>query len=149
MSISKGIENGLPTPDMPPGEFAPTLQQQLQWPKWGQYFETKGLAGEPPHLPGAGQLLVLYEGWLSASDEVERARIWHEILHIWADEVFTIGLIAGVPQPVVVSNRLRNVPVEGMYNWDPGAHFGMYKPDTFWLDETPAPAASAETGSSG
>jgi peptide/nickel transport system substrate-binding protein len=149
MSISKGIENGLPTPDMPPGEFAPTQQQQLEWPKWGQYFETKGLAGEPPHLPAAGQLLVLYEDWLSAADTTERARVWHEMLRIWADEVFSVGLIAGVPQPVVVSTRLRNVPVQGMYNWDPGAHFGMYKPDTFWLDDTPAPAASVETASPG
>jgi peptide/nickel transport system substrate-binding protein len=38
-----------------------------------------------------------------------------------------------VLQPVVVSNRLRNVPEEGIYNWDPGAHFGMYSPDTFWF----------------
>jgi peptide/nickel transport system substrate-binding protein len=34
---------------------------------------------------------------------------------------------------VVISNRLRNVPKEGIYNWDPGAHFGVYRPDTFWL----------------
>ncbi|MGD9616922.1 MAG: ABC transporter substrate-binding protein [Alphaproteobacteria bacterium] len=143
MSIAKGIENGLPTADMSPAEFAPTQQQQLQWPQWGQYFETKGLAGKPPHMPSAGRLLVLYEGWLSAADTAERRRIWHEMLQIWADEVFSIGLVAGVLQPVVISTRLRNVPVEGMYNWDPGAHFGIYKPDTFWLDDTPAPAASA------
>lgn len=142
MSISKGIENGLPTADMSPWEFAPTTQQQLEWPKWGQYFETKGLGGEPPDLPAAGRLLVLYEAWLDTADTDERARIWHEMLRIWADQVFSIGLVAGVPQPVVVSTRLRNVPVEGMYNWDPGAHFGMYKPDTFWFDETPAPSAS-------
>jgi peptide/nickel transport system substrate-binding protein len=142
MSIAKGIENGLPTADMSPAEFAPTQQQQLEWPKWGQYFETKGLAGEPPDLPAAGRLLALYEGWLLASETKERARIWHEMLSIWADEVYTIGLVAGVLQPVVVTNRLRNLPVEGVYNWDPGAHFGMYKPDTFWLDDTPAPAAS-------
>jgi peptide/nickel transport system substrate-binding protein len=36
-------------------------------------------------------------------------------------------------QPVVVSNKLRNVPTEGIYNWDPGAFFGIYHPDTFWL----------------
>jgi len=64
------------------------------------------------------------------------------MLLIWADQVYSIGLVAGVPQPIVVSTRLRNVPAEGMYNWDPGAHFGMYKPDTFWFDDTPAPAAS-------
>ncbi len=69
----------------------------------------------------------------------ERAQIWHEMLRIWADEVFSIGLIAGVLQPVVVNARLRNVPEEGMYNWDPGAHFGMYKPDRFWFDDTAGP----------
>jgi len=35
----------------------------------------------------------------------------------------------------VVSTRLRGVPQAGIYNWDPGAHLGMYKPDTFWLSE--------------
>jgi peptide/nickel transport system substrate-binding protein len=35
----------------------------------------------------------------------------------------------------VVSNRLRNVPIEGVYSWDPGAHFGVYRPDTFWFVE--------------
>ena len=68
---------------------------------------------------------------------------------IWADQVYSTGLIAGVPQPVVVNIRLRNVPSQGMYNWDPGAHFGMYKPDTFWFDETPAPSASAGAAAPG
>ena len=143
MSIAKGIENGLATADMPPWEFAPTQQHQLEWPKWGQYFETKGEAGEPPELPNAIRLRDLYQAWLGAPDTEERRRIWHEMLQIWADEVYSIGLVAGVQQPVVVSNRLRNVPEKGMYNWDPGAHFGIYKPDGFWLDNGPAPAASA------
>jgi len=25
------------------------------------------------------------------------------------------------------------VPEKGFWNWDPGAHFGIYRPDTFWL----------------
>ena len=37
-------------------------------------------------------------------------------------------------QPVVVRDNLRNVPAEGVYSWDPGAYFGMYHPDTFWID---------------
>jgi peptide/nickel transport system substrate-binding protein len=41
--------------------------------------------------------------------------------------------VRGVMQPVVVSNRLKNVPEKGVYNWNPGAHFGVYKPDTFWF----------------
>src|SRR5262249_32027340 len=41
MSVWTGLENGLPTPDMMPLELAPTTQQQLQWPMWGQFVETK------------------------------------------------------------------------------------------------------------
>jgi peptide/nickel transport system substrate-binding protein len=26
-----------------------------------------------------------------------------------------------------------NVPREGFYNWDPGAFFGIYRPETFWF----------------
>jgi peptide/nickel transport system substrate-binding protein len=59
---------------------------------------------------------------------------WDEILQIHAEQVYTIGLIAQVPQPVVVAKALRNVPVEGIYNWDPGAQFGMYRPERFWFD---------------
>ena len=45
-------------------------------------------------------------------------------------------------QPVVVSNRLHNVPVGGVYNWDPGAHFGIYHTETFWLASDAPTAAS-------
>ena len=143
MSLDKGIENGLATADTSPWELAPTTQQQLEWPKWGQYVDTKGQAGEPPDMPAAVQLKQLYDSWLGAAEDAH-AQIWHEMLRLWADEVFSIGLVAGVQQPVVVNAKLRNVPADGMYNWDPGAHFGVYKPDGFWFDETPAPAASAE-----
>ena len=133
MSIDKGYENGLVTANMPPVEFAPTTQAQLEWPKWGQYVETRGKAGEPADLPAVEQLQKLYQAWFSTDQPSERAAIWHRILGITADQVFTIGIVAGVRQPVVVSNKLRNVPDEGVYNWDPGAFFGIYHPETFWL----------------
>jgi peptide/nickel transport system substrate-binding protein len=148
MSIDKGIENGLATPAMSPWEFAPTSQQQLEWPKWGQYYETKAMAGEPPNLPSAIRLKELYEGWLAAASEDDRAQIWHDMLQIWADQVFSIGTVAGVLQPVVVNAKLRNVPEQGIYNWDPGAYFGIYKPDGFWFDFSQMSAKSASTTSS-
>ncbi|HVH76432.1 MAG TPA: ABC transporter substrate-binding protein [Stellaceae bacterium] len=133
MAIDKGIENGLATADMPPSEFAPTTQEQLQWPKWGQYAETGGKAGKKPDVASAVRLLRLYRDWLAAAGPDERRAIWQKMLAIWADKVYTIGLVGGVLQPVVVGDGLRNVPPRGMYNWDPGAGFGMYKPDAFWL----------------
>ena len=46
---------------------------------------------------------------------------------------FSIGTVAGVSQPVVVSNNLRNVPENGIFGWDPGAQFGIYRMDLFYL----------------
>jgi peptide/nickel transport system substrate-binding protein len=135
MSVWGGLENGLPTPDMSPRELAPTRQDQYQWPKWGQFYETGTDVGEPPSLPEAQELLKLNERWLVQPSTRGRARVWHRMLEIRADQVFTIGIVSGVPQPVVVNDRLRNVPTEGIYNWDPGAHFGIYSPDTFWFAE--------------
>jgi peptide/nickel transport system substrate-binding protein len=146
VSVWSGYENGLPTPRMSPAEFAPTSQQQLQWPKWGQHFQTSGAVGKAPADPAARELLRLYRSWRVAATAPQRERIWHRMLEINAEEVFSIGVISGVPQPVAVSSDLRNVPAAGIYNWDPGAFFGMYRPDTFWFekprtaDAAPAPA---------
>ena len=133
MSIDKGVENGLVRPGLAPMEFAPTTQGQVEWPKWGQYLETKGKAGEKIDVPEAEELATLYQKWFAAGDDATRTAIWKKMLQINADQVFTIGIIAGVLQPVVVTNRLRNVPAEGIYNWDPGAFFGVYHMDTFWF----------------
>lgn len=134
ISVWGGLENGLPTADMSPSDLAPTRQDQYQWPKWGQYFETGGKVGEPPGLPAAQTLMELNAQWLTSSSTEERKKIWHLMLDIRADEAFTIGIVAGVPQPVVVNKKLRNIPKKGIYNWDPGAHFGIYHPDTFWFE---------------
>jgi len=136
MSVWTGLDNGLPTQDLSPEELAPTNQQQLQWPKWGQYFETRGKAGEAPDMDVAKQLLDYNQEWRTATNEAEKLDAWTNMLQIHADQVFTIGVVAGALQPVVVTNRLRNVPVKAVYAWEPGAHFGIYKPDTFWLGES-------------
>ncbi len=133
MSIWTGLDNGLPTADSPPTELAPTNQTQPQWPVWGQFFETAGLTGTAPDLLEAAQLGELLEAWRAAPDKSARAKIWHQMLELHSEQVFSIGTVNAVPQPIVVHSRLRNVPEEGVYAWAPGAYFGMYRPDTFWL----------------
>jgi len=133
MSVWSGLENGLAGPDVAPDELAPTSQQQLHWPKFGQYYETGGKTGEAPDIPEALELLQLHKAWRAAAAREERAKIWHRMLAIHSEQVFSIGVVNGVAQPVVVRDHLRNVPEKGIYNWDPGAFFGIYRPDTFWL----------------
>ena len=134
MSIWTGLENALPNPDMSPVELAPMKQDYLQWPKWGQYVQTKGLSGEVIDMPEAQELSELYHAWERATERIEREKIWHRMLQIHADQVFTLGVVAGVPQPVVINELLRNLPETGLYNWDPGAFFGIYHPDSLWFD---------------
>ena len=133
MAMWYGYENGIPTADMPPVEYTPVRQHGYQWPMWGQHFETKGDAGEPIDMPMAEELMALYHDWAGAKNKQERREIWDRILDIHAEQVYTIGLVAQVPQPVVVRNTLHNVPEKAVYNWDPGAQFGVYRPDTFWM----------------
>lgn len=136
MSVWSGLENGVPSADSSPRELAPTSQIQHQWPKWGQYYETRGKAGAAIDLEPAQRLADLNRAWVAATTRKEKIRIWQEMLGIHANQVFSIGIVSGVPQPVVASNRLRNLPEKGLFNWNPGAHFGLYRPDSFWLDDS-------------
>ena len=133
MSIWSGVENGLITATSSPAEFVPTSQQSLQWPKWGQYYETNGKAGEKPAGEHVIHLLELYQRWKNTEAQKEKSKIWEKILEIHSDQIYSIGLVAAVLQPIVVSSQLKNVPLSAIYNWNPGAHFGIYKPDTFWF----------------
>ncbi|HWA50660.1 MAG TPA: ABC transporter substrate-binding protein [Dongiaceae bacterium] len=144
MSVWYGADNGIPNADMSPWEFTPSSQQQLQWAKWGQFIETKGEAGEKIDMPEAQQLYDLLLSWRAATETDKRTAIWDEILKIWADQVYTIGTVANVPQPVVVNRHLHNVPEKAVWAWDPGAQFGVHKPDTFWLDEARQLSSVAE-----
>lgn len=142
MSIGKGLENGQPTPEFPPREIAPTEQIQYQWSGWGEYQETGGKAGEPVDMPDAQTLRDGLQAWSMSADKEEQRRIWQSMLQTWVDDQFTIGIVAAVPQPIVVSRRLRNVPTSdgALWNWNPGAQFGIHRPDTFWwVDEAAVP----------
>jgi peptide/nickel transport system substrate-binding protein len=138
MSVWGGIDYALVRPGLSPHEFAPTDEVQAQWPRWGQHFQTRGKQGEKPADRAAEELLKLYKAWALAGSREARREIWTKMLAIWSDEVFTIGVVGGVLQPVVVDKQLKNVPKEGVYAYDPGAYFGLYKPDTFWFDRAAA-----------
>jgi peptide/nickel transport system substrate-binding protein len=133
IAVWPGVENAMPTAVSSPREFAPGTRGDLQWPKWGLYRESGGKAGEPCDQPEVQHLIDLVGKWEHATSEAEQSAIWHELLAAHADQQFTIGVVSGSQQPVVVNRKLRNVPHKGVYSWHPGSFFGIYRPDTFWL----------------
>jgi peptide/nickel transport system substrate-binding protein len=129
-----GWNNGVPTADAAPTELAPVDQANFSWPRWGQYHQTKGSAGEEIDLPDAARLQRLYEAWTVAGSEARKAEIWREMLAIHAEQVFVLGTVSRAPVPVVADADMRNVPVDGLYAWDPGAHLGIHRIDEFFFD---------------
>ena len=135
MMANAGVTTAVPTADSSPKEFAPTQQGGLQWSRWGMFVESKGKQGEKCDMQEACQLLGLLGEWEKAPDSATRRRAWDSMLEINTDQVFTIGTVNGILQPIVVGPKVRNVPKEGYYAWDPGGYIGLYKPDTFWLSQ--------------
>ncbi len=135
MTMWAGLENGVPTAAMNPGQLAPTTDDQLQWPVWGMHYLSNGKKGEAPDVPEAAELMKLLRRWYQARDDDERADIWGEMLAIYTDQVFSIGIVNQTLQPVLRSARLRNVPEQALYGFDPTAYLGVYMPDTFWYGE--------------
>lgn len=133
MPVWYGWNNGIPTPESPPDDLAPVDQANFSWPMWGQYFQTMGKAGEPPAIPEAKRLLELHHAWTDARDEAGRSAAWNEMLDIHADQIFAIGLVSAAPQPIIVSNRLHNVPKQAVWTWEPGAHMGVHRMDEFFF----------------
>jgi peptide/nickel transport system substrate-binding protein len=131
-----GWDNGIPQAYTSPAYLAPRQQEFFAWPKWGQYFLTNGKSGEKVDMPIPQKLLDLSLAWDRATTDHIRSEIWKEMLSIHADQVYGISVLAETPQPIVVSNRLRNVPEKAIWAWDPGAHFGIHRMDEFYFDES-------------
>jgi len=146
MTVWTGWDLGVPTAELAPEELAPTQQSTLIWPKWGQHYQTMGTNGAAPDLDAAEALLDLYQGWrtgsLSDGSTITKKEAWERMLRIHAQEQFIIGVVAQAPQPVVVNNRLRNVPKMGLYAWEPGAQFGVHRMDEFWFGDVPEETAA-------
>jgi peptide/nickel transport system substrate-binding protein len=135
MSVFQGLDNGIPTAEMSPRELAPTADDQLQWPVWGLHHLSGGHDGHAPDLKEAVDLLQLLNAWRKATTHPQREAIWHQMLEIFTQQVFTIGIVNAARVPIVYSSRLRNVPVDGLFGFDPTSYLGVYLPDTFWLEE--------------
>ena len=148
MTMWFGLENGIPSADMSPLGARADQPAAISVAEVGPVFRDRGRgrrAAGHGRRPRGCSSCTTPGGWPPRREE--RRRIWQEMLEISADQVFSIGLIAGVPQPIAVRDRLNNVPQEAIYNWEPGAQLGIYRPDTFWFTPTESGRAARQTRS--
>jgi peptide/nickel transport system substrate-binding protein len=132
MVAAQGLDLAVPTADMAPAELAPRRQDNYSWSKWGQHMETKGASGEDCDMPAAKRLSELYDRWMGTTDRTEQTAIWREMLMNRAENLWSIGTVAGAIQPIVVKEGLRNVPEKAVYSWEPTSMMGVYRIDEFF-----------------
>jgi len=118
-----------------PAALAPTGDEELQWPMWGVHYVTRGEKGSEPDLAPVQELLRLLKDWRRAPDRESRALVWHKMLKLYTDEVFTIGILNGTLAPIVANARIKNIPESAFYGFDPTCYFGVYRADTFFYED--------------
>ncbi len=105
---------------------------ELSWGTlWARWYTTDGKEGEEPPEK-VMRLLRLWEKMKITMDKEERTRLGTEILRSQAENLWTIGTVGCIPQPIIVRNNLRNIPEEGVFGYDFLASY-PYHPEQFFF----------------
>lgn len=101
---------------------------------WMDWWNSNGTEGEePPDEMKALREMAIEFGNLEAGTE-EWMELGAEIVEIHLENMFAIGTVGNVPTPLIVSNRLGNVPEWGFAHSD---YYFMYpfRVDQFYITE--------------
>jgi len=99
-------------------------------PKWYDWFNTKGETGEEPPEE-IKRLNDLFNRIQVSPDEEERNELIREILRSQAENLWMIGTVANIPQPIAVKNHLRNFSEE--CGWTVYGHGYMVSDPSQWF----------------
>jgi len=83
------------------------------WEPFHRWIASGGAQGQKPPAVMREHLLKvrsLYERYRNETDEARARELARQISRVWAERVWMIGVVGRAPTPVVVSERLHNVP---------------------------------------
>ncbi len=83
------------------------------WAPFIRWILSNGEQGQRPPADieaGLTEVAALYERYRAERDEAEARRLARGIAEIWAEQVWTLGVVGRAPSPLVVSRRLLNLP---------------------------------------
>ena len=114
--------------------FHPLLQIKYWAPLWADWFGSSGKRGEEP--PAAiRELWQVWKQMRQTGDEYERARLGKQIVASQAENLYGIGLVGGTMNAVLVSDRLHNVPGNGLLVGWPFGVASLYHAEQFFISE--------------
>lgn len=108
-------------------------QEITHWAEWSRWYRSEGTRGmEPPD--NVKQLIDWWEILRRTADINERIAAGKQILQSQAENIWAIGIIGLGPHPVIVHNRLKNVPRNGYWGWDSRWSWPYY-PETWYIQQ--------------
>ena len=138
-SIQIGLWHGDRTTDVlfpyQPFWFVPMRLswEMSQWPLWARWTVTQGEEGEKPPVK-IRELITWWREMNRIPDETRQIELARKILASQAENLWTIGTVGMAPHPVIVHEKLKNVPDEGYFSWDTRMTL-PYFPETYYLEE--------------
>ncbi len=109
--------------------------QQRWGPLWAQWFQSAGAQGEEPpqEIKDLEELFRRWQGTEAGSEEF--TQLGQQYFEYFATQLPIIGTVGMFPQPLVVSNRLKNVATEGIF-WGSDTNFyAPYLPAQWYIQE--------------
>jgi peptide/nickel transport system substrate-binding protein len=103
------------------------------WPAYRTWYITNHEKGmEPPQI--LKDTIEWRETLATSPSQAERAEAARKLAETQAEYLWYIGTVAMAPHPVMVSNRLKNVPEKGIWDWR-STYLGAYRSQQFYIDE--------------
>jgi peptide/nickel transport system substrate-binding protein len=112
--------------------------------QWALWFESDGSEGQEPPQE-IKDLAALGARWRATEyGSKDYKQLGREYFGYFAEELPMIGTVGLVDQPVVVSNRLRNVPDANLRWGSDNNFYAPYLPAQWWVDDPESERATAE-----
>lgn len=78
-------------------------------PLYGLWYQSGGKSGEEPK-GDIKKAMELFDKFIVTTDKLQRLRLGKQLIRLSAENVWSIGTVGLIPNPVVVKNNFRNVP---------------------------------------
>lgn len=115
------------------GSYVSPIGVMQEWaPQWFLWYTSGGKAGEEPPTE-IKRIMDLYKVIQTSTDKAKKLKAAKEIWRSNAENLWAIGTLGLVPQPIVVNKDLKNIPEKGIWTWD--YFFGvLYSPEQYFFD---------------
>jgi peptide/nickel transport system substrate-binding protein len=101
---------------------------------YARWYESGGDEGEEP-TGDLRKVLDLFDQIVVTVDQEEQVKLWHEIMELNRENLWTVGISTDAPQPVIVKNNFRNVPEDAVSDFQM-LTIGNMTPEQFYIRQS-------------